>query len=127
MSKGKDVLFNLKYMGYCMANLPPDNNKISFFNFINYVKFQLCQDRGILMKDSIWDKYADEEILVEYFAVLYTNDKTESDNFLAQTTGEDSNLCGWFDKMQKDNKKEIDKLLKEKDSITFNPSDVTGD
>jgi len=43
--------------------------------FINFAKFQVSLEKKILFWDPVWDFYTDEQILIEYYAVLM--DKSE--------------------------------------------------
>ena len=122
-----DIFFNLRYIGYCTAFMPPEGIDADLKDLLNYAKFQLCQARNILMKDPIWDSYSDEELLVEYFAVLLSNDKEKKDEFATILAGGDPDLLDWFKKMEDQNKKDLEKQLsKQKDELTFNPSDIKG-
>lgn len=66
-----DYYFKLKYMGYCMAKMPPTED-LELRDFIRYVKFQLAAKWNVSVKDPIFDKYNHEfELIVEYYAHLY--------------------------------------------------------
>ena len=79
----KDRFLPIKYMGYCMSQMPPEEAKTSFEDFVTYAKFQLSVDKHVLMEDPDWDKYTDEAILVEYFANMFLKSKEERERFEA--------------------------------------------
>lgn len=122
--KPNDPLFNLKYMGYCMANMPPEQDgvKPTLSDFVIYAKFYLSFKKNVLMEDEIWDKYTDEQIMVEYFANLFSENKEEREKFETGFTGNDTELMDWFDKQIADNQKEVEAFAdKIQDQVKFVP------
>lgn len=123
----RDILFKLKYIGYCHAHMPPrdldKNLEVTYADFVNFCKFTLCEKRGVLLKDPIWEKYADEEIIFEFFASLYYTNKDSCEEFKALIRGEDPDLLSWFDEQIEKNRKEIEEKLGDED-IQFDPNDI---
>lgn len=118
----RDSHFRLKYIGYCLSQLPPDEAETTLDDFVQHAKFQLCVEKRVLMEDAIWDKYTDEQILVEYYGMLFSKSKEERTRFEAQMGGDDPDLHGWFDKMIEQNKVEMEaKASKLPDSVKFIP------
>jgi len=118
--KNKDSLLRFKYIGYCLAMLPPED--IKFSDFVNYAKFNLCMKNHILMKDSVWDNYTDEDILVEYFAFLYYSNEKIRSQFEGILNGESEDLMDWFKKMEAKNKEDLDNYLREvPDDLSLKP------
>lgn len=64
----KDLFFRIKYMGYCMANLPPQMEEWSYHDLIRSSKFYLARKWNKPMKDPVFRQYSEEELLVEYYA-----------------------------------------------------------
>lgn len=127
MKPSEDKLFKIKYMGFCMAQMPPEDVASDFADFVRYAKFQLSVDKCVLMEDPMWDKYTDEQILVEYFANLFMKSKEERERFEGQFKGEDPDLYDWFDRKIAENKKELEaKAADLEDSVSFKP-DSLGD
>lgn len=111
-----------------MAKLPPQEANITLADFINYAKFQICQERSILMKAPVWENYTDEEILAEYYAIYYYKNKNELTAFESQLEGEDPDLMDWFTKMEKENQKDIEKMLKNQpETLSLNPAEILGE
>lgn len=123
--KEPDRLRNLKFKGYCWANTPP-GDETSLSDLITFAKFYLCRKARRLSKDPIWDEYTDEEILIEYFAHLYTEDKTAKEEFELSLNHEegivDEDAYSWLDKMVAQNQEEMKKKAEElPEKISFSP------
>lgn len=123
--KKNDPLQPLKVRGYARAlTLPGEDSTLE--DFTTFAKFFLCRQTHRLFKDPIWDEYTDEEILIEYFAHLYTIDKTARSDFEVQAFsgeamyGED--VYDWLDRMIAKNQEEREKKLDEMpDKVSFSP------
>lgn len=114
-------------MGYCLSQLPPEGIKATYEDFLRYAKFQLSVDKHLLIEDPIWDKYSDEQLLVEYYANMYSKSKAERDRFESLLLGDNPDLHEWFDKKIKQNKEEMEaKAAKLEDQVRFSP-DTLGD
>ena len=116
-----DKYDRLRYIGYCWSKLPPDDDNVEFDDFVNYAKFQLCIASHKLVKDPIWDEYSSEEILIEYYALLYHNNKEQADVFLKNIKGV-SNDYDWILEQEENS----EDLLGDdsKDSVVFNPKEL---
>ena len=75
MHQKHDSFRTLKYIGYCLSQLPPDPKTRSYEDYVNHAKYRLSVERGLLLKDPIWEKYTDEEVLIEHFALIFDKDK----------------------------------------------------
>ena len=117
MEKKKDSLENIKYIGYCISQLPPKEATLEWDDFIEYVKFQLCRINKRLMKDPIWDEYREEELLVEYYAHLYHNSAEERNKFINALGGIDEDIYSWLDSQVTKNQEEMNNS--KKDNINF--------
>lgn len=127
--KQPDPLVTLKYRGYCLALTPPGEN-YTIDDFVNYAKFFLCKQTHTLFLDSIWEKYSDEEIMREYFAYYFINNKEARTEFEAkhfsgtETYGED--IYDWLDRMIAENRRDMDKKREElPEKISFSPATNT--
>jgi len=125
MNQKADGFFNIKYIGYCLSQLPPEEVKSSFEDFVNYAKFQLCIDRNVLFHDPVWDRYNEEQILVEYYASVFSKDKEQRGRFEAQLQGEYTDIYDWFDKKIEENRKEMEATLGgTEDKLSFSPEQL---
>lgn len=119
-----DRLKSLKFKGYCWAHTPPGEDT-SLDDLISFAKFYLCRKSQTLWKDSIWDDYTDEEILIEYFAHLFTEDKKSKEEFELTLNNDgmiDEETYDWFDRMIAKNQQEMKAKLKElPEKISFSP------
>jgi hypothetical protein len=116
-------LDRLKYLGYCLSQLPPeDAGPPDFSHFVDYAKFQLCRANHKLMLDPIWEEYTNEEIVVEYYAHLMASSKDQRNAFLQSLAGYDESIYSWLDDQIQKNQKEVDDLLsKTEEKISFSP------
>lgn len=120
-----DKFDRLRYIGYCWSKLPPDEDDVDFDDFVNYAKFQLCVASHRLVKDPIWDEYKPEEILVEYYALLFHNNKEQADKFLQSLNGVSSSDYYWI--MEQAEEEEAHMGDGEEDSLSFNPENLGGE
>lgn len=121
-----DRLIGLKYVGLCYSHMPPEEADFEFADFVKYAKFHLCNHTKTLMKDPIWDTYTAEEIIAEYYAVLFsksTEQKEKFENELLGNKASPDSFADWADSEIKQNGKDLDVLDEElEDSISFNPA-----
>jgi hypothetical protein len=121
-SKDKDALLRLKYIAYCTACMPEEG--ANFFDFVRFCKFRLCAKNNILLLDAIWDKYTDEEIIIEYYAMTYALNPQDREDFLNQLKGditEDDDMIAWMDSAIEQNKKDLTEKFSQKENISFKP------
>jgi hypothetical protein len=124
-----DQFYRLKFMGYCLSQLPPDGVQTTFSDYIEYAKFHLSMDKSVLMEDPIWDKYTDEMILIEFFANLFSKSKDKLQEFQATLKGTTTvdEFNDWADRMIEKNRIELEekaKALELEDSIHFSPESL---
>ena len=121
----KDKFRRVKFMGYCMSQLPPDGFGLDFEDYMNWILFQLCKHYKIPTKSDVWDKYTDEELLVEYYAIRFDTDDDEMKKFegiIEGLAGGDDDIYDWFDKQIEQNKKEVkEKEAEMEDDLSFSP------
>jgi len=125
--KKRDPYLNVKYIAYCISQLPPEGVPTTMEDFINYAKFQLSVDKHVLLLDPMWDKYTDEMILVEYFANLFSRSKEKVTEFelgldgtAASSSVDDFNT--WAEKQIAKNQVELEEKAKNlEDHISFSP------
>jgi hypothetical protein len=120
-----DLFKQLKYVGYCWSQTPPGENT-SMEEFVNYAKFFLCRETKTLWKDAVWADYTAEDILVEYFAHLFSKNEGARKTFEAsldagpEVYGED--VFEWLDRKVAENQKEMEtKSSQLPDRIAFSP------
>ena len=108
-----------------MSQLPPDSEKMTYSDFVTYAKFKLSLDKHLLMEDPIWERYTDEQVLIEYFAGLFDRSKEERDKFLGKlklSSSENYDFSEWADRMMEDTEKTMrEKAEKLEDKISFTP------
>lgn len=126
-----DPLKNLKRIGYHRSFVSPNpEEKMSMAQFVVIAKNYICTQKGILFKDPIWDMYTNEEIIIEYFALVYVNDKTARETFekevLRGTSEYDDFLAfaeAGIEQMGQERANELEELP---DEVSFTP-DVMGE
>lgn len=125
--KKRDILLPLKFKGYCMSEgKHPEDEGMSLSDFARYAKFQLCEERKVLTKDPIWDTYTDEELIIEYFAILCSKDeglKKEFEGIFSGTLTESD--YEWMERMAAQEEKAIDDMKdseEENEDFEFDPS-----
>lgn len=85
-----------------------------------------------MFKDPIWDKYTDEELMIEYFSVLFRSDKIRREEFerdIAKHTGKTNydDFLEFADKAIENNEQELEEKSDSlPDKISFTP-DSLGD
>lgn len=120
-----DRLRNLKFKGYCRSFTAP-GDEMSLDDLVIFAKFFLCRKSRRLWKDPIWEDYTDEEILIEYFAHLYAEDKTAKEEFEMDLNHEegivDEDAYEWLERKVKENQEELKKKIEElPEKISFSP------
>ena len=126
----KDKLLPLKHIGYCWSQMPPDEDNVTYGDFLAHVKFSLCKLSHRLMKDPLWDEYTAEEMIAEYYAHVYTVNKEERALFETTLRGEDPDVHDWLDKMIEDNQEVTKQKIEEmglEDSLSFKPEGLGDD
>ena len=117
-----DNFNRIKHIGYCWAKLPPNEDNVEFEDFVKYAQFQLCMATHRLMKDDIWGDYTPEEILIEYYALLFYNNAEQAEQFLRNINGVVESDYDWI--LEQDAKETKESQLGEEDSLSFNPQEL---
>jgi len=129
--KNKDIFFRLKYMGFCLAALPPKDANPSYEDYIEHAKFVLCRETNRLMKDPIWKKYRDEEILREFFALEFFKNNDYKEEFEANLIKDSANIYDAFsewsnqqiNKAEQERNDAVKKMESELEDVNFIPGD----
>jgi hypothetical protein len=121
MSKSVQGLFKLEYMAYCMSQMPPKDVPSTLEDYVRFAKFQLSFEKHILMEDPIWDKYTDEQIIVEFMANLFMKNPKKLEEFEAKLLGQDDNIYDWFAENQKEMAQKIESM---EESVKFVPETI---
>jgi len=142
--KEKDIWFRMKYMGYCLSNMPVLDETWEVKDYYRMVRFQLAKRWGVSMKNPVFNEYRDEELVVEYFAHRCDEEpefKESIEHVLNGTLPEYEDAVGWIEEQEEKNKAAIAeyvaKKAKEKelesgkiegeleeDGFSFKPGDV---
>jgi len=120
LKKMSSEYLKLKHIGYCWAKLPPDNQDVTFEDYVNYAKFQLCSHNHILMKDPVWEDYREEEILVEYYALLFQKNPKQAEDFLKEVNGITASDYDWILEQAEDEEKQ----LGDGEEVSFKPEEL---
>lgn len=117
-----------KYLGYRLSQLP---NTYVIDDLVRYAKFQLSVKSGRLLKDPIWDEYTVEEILIEFYAHQFEDNKEFRAVFESQMddiNGVVDDFATWAEKKIKEDDDIRAKTMGEmEDRVVFDPSQVMGD
>lgn len=125
MSQNKDIFRNLKYIGYCWSQLPPEEAGTNLDDFVRFCKFQLCKYTHTLLKDPIWDSYEDEEIIAEYYAHIFNVSEEERNKLLASLQGLNNDIYDWLDEQIAKNQEKLkDKSEELDDGFSFTPDSL---
>lgn len=126
--KKRDPYRNIKYLGYRLSQLP---DRYNLDDLVRYAKFSLSVKSGRLLKDPIWDEYTLEELLVEFFAHQFVDNKEFRIRFeqeIGDIDGTVDEFNKWADKQMAEEAKLRAKVMGElEDRVTFDPDDVMGD
>jgi hypothetical protein len=123
----KDIFFNLKYMGYFLAGRDAARTDVDMDDVVRKAKFYICEQRNILMEDPVWEKYhRNEQILIEYYALLFNREPEALKTFEAQLEGLYGDDEDWLDKQIDQNRSTIEELKKRKpetdEDLDFDPA-----
>lgn len=108
--KSDDPFLKLKNIAYRVANHPAKFDDPDLADYIQYAKFQICFDRKIGLYDPMWDNYSDEQVLVEYYALLFEKDKAFKDDFEAKIGVPIEDDIDWMEQEIEKNRKEVGEL-----------------
>lgn len=109
-----DPFYSLKYIAWCISQLPPEDVGVTEEDFANYAKWVICKKKNKLYYDPIWDHYGPEELMIEYFGLLMDDNEEFKDAFSATLKKVKAEDLNWFDAMEKKFLEEQRIELKEK-------------
>lgn len=98
--ESSDPFFNLKYIAWCMSQMPPKGVPTFEEDLVNYAKWVICKKRNKLFYDPVWEKYGSEEIMTEYFGIIFDENPDFKSQFEAEMGGVKKSDLEWFDKME---------------------------
>ena len=85
----------------------PDPKDVNDEVLRDYAKWQICKARNKLFKDPIWDDYTDEEILIEFFGIIFEQNPEALEEFVNKTKTVDKDINDWFDRMAKEHEEKM--------------------
>lgn len=104
--ESNSVLFPLEYIGFCRSQLMSVPGETTSDTLSDFAKWQICKVRNVLFLDPIWDKYTFEDLMIEYFGIMFDENKEYASEFLGKITKpEAEKVYDWFDRMEKRIKK----------------------
>lgn len=122
-----EPFFRLQYIGYFICGFDTEREDIRFKDFVEIAKFHLAQEKGVLLKDPVWNKYEDEEILIEYYGSLFYKNKEAKEKFEALLDGIDTDDFEWMEEQIQKNREQFKKsnedLEKEAKNLSFEPGE----
>lgn len=122
-----DPYKGLKFFAFRMAQLPqPFSGK----DLVRYAKMHLAIKTHTLLKDPIWDLYTNEELLVEFFAWQFQDEKIRDmfEQDLGDIDGSVDEFAKWADKEMAEEAKVRAKTLNSmEDRVSFDPGMIMGE
>ncbi len=112
MTKNVDPFLILKNVGFLRSQLPGKDSGITSFDYIAYARHHLCNKRNVLFLDPIWDRYSNEDILVEFFATQFDENEEFRNEFFKQLNDGKSEEENWFRTMEEKYKKAREEEVK---------------
>lgn len=100
MIKSSDPFLILKNIGYLRSQIPSKTENSVAFDYVSYARHHLCNKRNVMYNDPIWDRYSNEDILVEFFAIQFDENEEFRNEFLKQLNGGVTEEDDWFNKMK---------------------------
>lgn len=67
---------------------------------LDFAKWQICKSRNIMFRDPIWDDYTEEEILIEFFGIMYDENEELLTEFINKIQEVDASTLNFFDRME---------------------------
>jgi hypothetical protein len=83
-----DPLRNLKNIAYRFVQSGDKLTAHTKTDFVNFCRFQICIEKHMLFHDPVWESLSDEEIIVEYQALVFSKSQAELTAFEAAIGGE---------------------------------------
>lgn len=103
----KDPFLVLKNIAFHMSQPPGKVEEPTLAGFIHFARFQICEARGILFYDKLWDDYSDEQILTEYYAIRFSKDDSFRKEFEERNGPTVDDDIDWMFKQIEKNRAEI--------------------
>lgn len=98
-------------------------------DFVNFCRFQIALEKGMLFHDPIWNTLSEEEIIVEYQALLFAKRKEELAAFESQKAGDEAeDEIDWLEAQVAKNQAPTKAYNEEEsDEFEFTPQDLKKD
>jgi len=104
----------------------PDNPQLT--DYVRVAKRYLCDKTNTLWLDSKWERYTDEDLLVEWFTYILRDNEEQKTRFEVDHGVEVSGVedfDSWANAQIQENKETLDaKKAELEDNITFKPEDA---
>lgn len=88
----------LKLIAAYRVKLPEED--VTDAILLDFAKWQICKSRNIMFRDPIWDDYTEEEVLIEFFGIMYDENEDLLTEFLSKIQEVDNTTLDWFERME---------------------------
>lgn len=124
--QASDPFQRLKNIAYARSQTPRGVDIISYADFVDYAKHQLCKARNRLWKDPVWESYHDVEILVEFFTLCFDDNPDLRKEFVRSFEGSEYNKgIDWMkDQISRNNEQSGLGTKESKDEFVFTPAEL---
>lgn len=96
-----DPFFGLKYIAFCRSRLMEAPDSPDRKALLDFAKWQICKSRSVLFNDPVWERYTEEEIFIEYFAIRFDESDEMIDEFKKEAFSDNvEEISDWFEKME---------------------------
>lgn len=123
-----DPLESLKHRGYFYSQGVPNSDTLTIPQLTAVAKFYLCRIYKLPLRNPIWDTYTTEELLIEYYAHLFHNNKEFREEFEANSGLSKDYYEDFADfaekEIEKSQKEREEKATELEEKISFNPNDL---
>lgn len=104
----------------------------TFEDFVNFCRNQICMEKKIPLFDPVWDSYADEQFIIEYFTILFSKDqealKTFENVLKFGDPKEENPDFEWMEQQVRENAKALKRYNEEMSSeFSLKPEDFVKD
>ncbi|RLG44951.1 MAG: hypothetical protein DRN81_03195 [Thermoproteota archaeon] len=97
--------------------MPPEDSDIA--DFVEYCRHFVSAEKNILFNDPVWDRYTEEEIIIEFFALRFDKEKEFREEYESQLMGGPSEEdYAWFDRMEAELQEKNKELMDETEEFS---------